>query len=365
MGIMRRKLSAMAAVVLLALAGAGCEGPQGPEGPVGPVGPEGPRGPEGPEGRQGGPYCSDCHAEDATIVAIQLQYEASVHGTYTSFERDTNPCNTCHTDQGFRAKLAGETVADVANPARVNCRTCHQVHTAYDSTDYALSTTAPVELMLGGTTLDVGVGNLCAECHQARVPSVVPAVGQGGQSTIPRRYGTHHGPQATVFAAGAGLPVFQGIEPVPTEPFIEHVTFAGTEARSCAGCHMQEPYGVQAGGHTWGMTYAYHGSAEVLNDGTCDACHVDATTEFEQARAEVEPLLDDLAACLVAEGVMDATGSPNSGATADDDLLAAFLIWQTITEDGSYGAHHPTWVPAILSNANDYLDANYPATCAP
>ncbi len=211
--------------------------------------------------------------------------------------------------------------------------------------------------------MDYGKGNLCANCHQGRTPAFIPTVGAGGQDTIPSRYGTHHGPQANVVAAGPGLPVFYGQEDVPTTPFSSHVTFAGNEALGCVGCHMQSTNGTgnEAGGHTWGMVY---GGGEVLNDGTCDACHVDVTAAYDGIAAVVQPALDDLEACLFAEGVVDADGSPVTDAVVDNDLLAAFLIWQTVTEDGSMGAHHPEYVPAILSNANAYLDAGYPA-CAP
>lgn len=364
---MRSKLPFLFAI-FFAFAATACDGPQGPEGPTGPRGEQGPEGPEGPQGPAGtlDQTCADCHNDNATIVALQDQYDASVHGTYTSFERDTNPCNRCHTHQGFVASLTDNTIDDVAQPARVNCRTCHQIHTTYEGQDFALTTTEPVELMIGQTTVDLGKGNLCANCHQGRVPDFIPTIGEGGQSTIPARYGTHHGPQATIFAAGPGLPAFPGAEILPTEPLPAHVdfTFGSAEPVSCVGCHMQEPYGSQAGGHTWEMTYVYHGNAEVINDGTCDVCHADVTQAYETIRGEVDPMLANLAACLVAEGVMSASGSPNAGATADDDLLAAFLIWQTVTEDGSHGVHHPRYVPAILANTNDYLDANYPA-CAP
>ncbi len=360
---MRRKLPLLFGATFLAFAAVACEGPQGPEGPTGPQGPEGPEGPQGPPGTVS-QTCGDCHSADATIVAIEDQYEVSVHGTYTSFERDTNPCNACHTHQGFTESLAGNTVSDIAQPARINCRTCHQIHSTYEGQDFALATTDPVTLRISQTTVDFGRGNLCATCHQGREPAFIPAISNTTQSTVPARYGTHNGPQATVMAAGPGLPVFSGAATIPGGAFSPHITLGGAERVACVGCHMQEPFGNQAGGHTWNMTYVFHGATEVINDGTCDACHASATDELNQAMAEVQPLLADLEACLIAEGALTAGGSPNAGATVNDDLVAALLIYETITADGSYGAHHPVYVPNILSNANDYLDANYPA-CAP
>lgn len=376
---MRRKLPLLFGAVFLAFAAGACEGPAGERGPVGPEGPagdSGPVGPEGPAGENAAETCSDCHASDATIVAIETQYEESVHGEYMSFERDTNPCNTCHTSQGFTASLEGTTIDDVANPARVNCRTCHTIHTAYDATDFALATTDPPDLMWSGTTsADLGNGNLCVNCHQSRTPSPDPTVGAGGQDSIPSsHYGSHHGTQGTIFNAGAGMPVFEGSATLPTEPFSSHLTLGGDAPVACVGCHMQEPFGAQAGGHTWNMTYVYHGATEVINDGTCNTCHTDATAELDEATAEVEPMLEDLAACLAAEGVITYTPDPDSAsigpwepiedAYVDNDLIAAYLVFQTIAEDGSWGAHHPSYVPAILTNTNETMDAAY-ATCAP
>ena len=116
---MKRTLPLLFGAIFLAFAAGACEGPEGPAGPEGPQGPQGPEGPQGPAGTLD-QTCADCHSADATIVAIQDQYEVSVHGTYTSFERDTNPCNTCHTHQGFVAKVMGSTVDDIEQPARIN-----------------------------------------------------------------------------------------------------------------------------------------------------------------------------------------------------------------------------------------------------
>ncbi|MDX1674088.1 MAG: hypothetical protein R3314_04720 [Longimicrobiales bacterium] len=356
---MDRMLRLLFGAAFLALAAGACEGPRGP------AGPEGDQGPPGPPGPDAQSQCSDCHAADQTLVTIQQQLALSPHGFGTFELRGPDyaggACISCHTHQGFVAAATGTTADFSAGVASVNCRTCHQIHTTMQGQDFALTTTGTVDLTLGDASVDFGSGAVCATCHQARVPSVLPTVGGGGQTEIPRRFGTHNGPQATVFAAGPGLPVFYGSEPVPDAPFLSHVTFAGTVAETCVGCHMQVPAGNDAGGHTWNMVYS---GGTVLNDGTCDACHVDVTAAYNDITGRVRALMDDLEACLFAEGVVDAGGSANTGATVDDDLLAAYLIFQTLNADGSNGAHHPEYVPAILSNANQYLDATYPA-CAP
>lgn len=360
--MMRRTLPLLFGAAVLALATGACEGPQGP---AGPTGADGPPGPDGLDGA----LCSDCHTANQNLVSIQQLFSLSPHGP-ASFEirgpdYAGGSCIACHTSQGFTAAVTGEAADFTSGVASMSCRTCHQIHTdERGGGGLELKTTDPLTLRIGGETADLGKGNLCANCHQGRTPDLMPAVGAGGQDTIPSsHFGTHQGPQANVMAAGPGLPVFPGSETVPTEPFSFHITLDGTEKVACVGCHMQSTVGTgnEAGGHTWAMVY---GSGEVLNDGTCDACHTDVTRDYDDMVAVVQPLLDDIGACLLTEGVVDSTGAPVSGAVVDDDLIAAFLVWQTLTEDGSNGAHHPTYVPAILKNTSEYLDANY-ASCAP
>ncbi len=359
--MMRRKLPLLLGAAVLALATGACEGPRGP---AGPAGPDGPQGPDGLDGA----LCTDCHTADPTLLSIEALFSSSAHGP-DNYELlgpryAGGACVSCHTSQGFSAAVTETTPDFSQGAAPMSCRTCHQIHSDERGGSLALATTEPLTLRIGETTVDLGKGNLCANCHQGRMPDLMPTVGEGGQDTIPSsHFGTHHGPQANVMAAGPGLPVFPGAETVPTEPFSFHITLDGTEKVACVGCHMQSTVGtgLEAGGHTWSMIYD---GTEVLNDGTCDACHVDVTTAYDDITAVVEPLLDDIGACLLAEGVVDSAGSPVSGAVVDNDLIAAFLVWQTMTEDGSHGAHHPTYVPAILKNTSAYLDANY-AACAP
>lgn len=358
---MDKKLRLLFGAAFLALATGACEGPEGPAGPAGDTGPR------GPAGIDAASQCTDCHASDETLVVIEQLFSQSPHGFGNYELRGPDyaggSCVACHTSQGFVAAATGTTADFTGGAASMTCRTCHQIHTTMSGDDFALTTTGTVDLRIGDAAVDYGRGAVCALCHQGRAPSFIPSVGEGGQSEIPPRYGLHRGPQATIFAAAPGLPVFPGTETVPTAPFSSHLTFDGDVVRACVGCHMQstERTGNSAGGHTWGMVYS---GGTVLNDGTCDACHVDVTAAYNDITGRVQALMDDLEACLFAEGVVDAEGSAVTGATADDDLLAAYLIFQAVGADGSSGAHHPVYVPAILTNANEYLDANY-SSCAP
>lgn len=356
---MRRKLPLFVGAMFLAFAAAACEGPagpqgdQGPQGPQGEQGPQGIQGPEGPAGQNAAETCSDCHAADATIVAVEKQYEASKHGSGETFERDTNPCNECHTHQGFTARLEGTTVADVAQPAPVNCRTCHQIHTTYEGQDFALVTTDPVTLRTGETFDMPEVSNLCANCHQAR-PYEDDDL-SGATAVLGTRAGWHHGPQANVrmgftaqdmtgFAIDAGANI--------------HGSFG------CSTCHMQEPYGAQAGGHTWDMRFVYHGAEAIwlspsLQTETCGTCHPgDDPFVNQNLQADVEALLVEVADSLRSLGLMQPAPSTSEIAgTYDTDQVKAFLNFKLIEEDYSEGVHNPAFAREVLNQTLAYLQS--------
>ncbi|NJD20489.1 MAG: hypothetical protein FIA95_14560, partial [Gemmatimonadetes bacterium] len=211
---MRKGWSSIAAAIALLAFAAACEGPTGPAGPAGPAGaagaagatgatgPVGPAGPAGKNGQDVNQSCTQCHAGNTKLYAKQLQYENSQHGEGETFFENRASCAACHTHEGFLERIATgaqSASANVNNPTPVNCRTCHQIHKTFSSADYALTTTKPVALWATtGKTVDFGasVGNLCAQCHQARVISPMPALGGPNVTVTSSRYGTHHGPVA-------------------------------------------------------------------------------------------------------------------------------------------------------------------------
>ncbi len=354
---MKRKLPLLFGALFLAFAAGACEGPQGPEGPAGPQGETGATGPAGADGTNALNTCSDCHTSDATLVAIETQYGASMHGSGATFERNEEPCNQCHTSQGFTANLDGTTMAVVENPARVNCRTCHQVHTTYTGDDFALATTDAVSLIRGGTFDITALGaqtdasaNLCANCHQAREVGDLTAATFDITSPY---FGNHHGPQSQMLSG-------QGAFDLPGQTMPTGGGFGSHVDIGCVGCHMQDAYGAQAGGHTWSMTYDYHGSELINNDGTCDDCHSTSSGTWMvfgnpgTLRDSVQTALDSAAVLLQAQGIVDATNHAVVG-TYDTDLVKAFLNWNMILEDRSLGTHNPTYAKGVLQATIDYL----------
>jgi len=303
------------------------------------------------------------------MFAIQVQYAQSTHRLGGNFERSTTSCATCHTHQGFLERMetgAWATAENVMNPAPINCRTCHQIHTTYTAADYALTATEAVDLNYPGTTFDFGAaaGNLCAQCHQARTFSPVPVIGGADVTVTSSRYGTHHGPQANIMA---GVGAFEFTGPVSIVDGEHAHGLLTANEKMCATCHMGAAFGEQSGGHTWKMSYDYHGS-EVDNVAGCQSCHPDANNfaYFGDLQGNIQALMVELEQQLVDFGIKQAMSTDytihglNVYANTGDwpgDVVGAFLNWQMFAEDRSLGLHNPTYVRSVLVNTVAAMDA--------
>jgi hypothetical protein len=358
---MKRILKAAAGVFLLSFMIVACEGSAGPQGPAGPAGPAGPDGPQGPAGEDANQNCTQCHGNDTELFARQNQYYNSVHFGGGNFERSTSSCAPCHTHEGFIERIAtGEqTATQPENPSPVNCRTCHVIHTTYTEADYGFTATDPVVFWndFHGTADFAGAGNLCSQCHQGRVLSPVPDLTTLEDVEITSfRYGYHHGPQGTV---NAGVGAF----------FVEDAGIGSHASEGCQYCHMGDAFGDQAGGHTFNLTYEYHGGEEDLVVG-CNNCHGDGFAEtFDDfsTQTNVQAQLDELADLLILAGMMQDENGPNGlhyAVTGPQPavLAAAFVNWQMFEEDRSLGLHNPRYVRDGLADAiaavEDWLAAN-------
>jgi hypothetical protein len=350
---------------------AACEGPEGPAGPSGPAGangangasgatgPAGPAGPAGKNGTDAAQTCTQCHAGNTVLFAKQLQYKNSQHGEGETFFETRASCAACHTHEGFIDRIAtgAQTAAkDVAEPTPVNCRTCHKIHTTFTAADYGLTATKPVALWAApGKTVDFGadVGNLCAQCHQGRVISPMPALGGPNVTVTSSRYGTHHGPVAEILG-GVGLFEFKGPVTIPTGAYV-HGDKAYNPA-SCGACHMATVQGgAEGGGHTWRMEYELEGTVSE-NIAGCNqtGCHK-TVTKFDHngVQTEIAGLLQELNNELFRIGIKrdnDVNSYYAKAGTYPGDVAAAQVNFQIISEDKSHGIHNPPYVRAVLKN---------------
>lgn len=314
-------------------------------------GPQGPAGEDGQDGADGNATCGQCHDFSETIKAKMVQYATSLHATGSAFERNGTSCAPCHTSKGFRERIETglmETAENISNPTPPNCYTCHNIHQSYTADDWTLATAEAVVHWQGGTTFDGGTGNLCANCHQARVTDPFPdAANPGGTYTVSSsRFGPHHGPQSNLLLGVGGY----GVSGAVAHP---HMNAENT----CVTCHMAEAYGSQAGGHNMGAAYDYHGSTEPLTAG-CLGCHPDEDgliEDLEEFKMEMEEDLATLYQMLVDEGIANPeTGLANTG-DYTNAVAGAYFNYIYLEEEASMGVHNPTYAKDLIEAAMDAL----------
>lgn len=339
----RYAVAALVLLVLAALFAAGCAGPAGEQGPQGPQGLQGPQGPAGTV-LAADLSCTECHNDTTLLVNKSYEVSESVHGTGDAFVRGTSAsCAGCHGSEGFKARVAAgqtpeELTQGVDSPSPMNCRTCHEIHTTYTEADFALAdgSTNAVTLYSSGAVYDSGDGNLCANCHQPRREIEVDDSGMVNVSST--HWGPHHGPQAAAFLGVSGW----GVDGSP------HIHYQLIED-GCPTCHMVNE------NHTMEPNVA-----------ACQACHTDATDfDIDGSETEIEDLILQLEQLLVDAGMLEtASHEPyHAGVTAPSDLhpvvgmypeAQAGALWNYIyiaIEDGSHGAHNPTYIKALLETA--------------
>lgn len=333
----------------------GEKGADGADGANGAMGPAGPTGPAGPDGKDAKETCIQCHNENTEIYSRKLQAGNSVHMTGGNFERNDAGCGSCHTHEGFIDRMfTGEMDASAAfsNPSPPNCRTCHRIHLTFDSSDLAIRYPDPVNLWINDVSVDIGTGNICTNCHQPRVPEPNPLTETGTLSITSSRWGPHHGPQSAALYGTAGYEIDAGGLSYPTPGANAHLGSGG-----CVTCHMAEPYGNQAGGHTFKMTYDYHGS-DNDNIAGCNECHVTQLDDFDLngVQTYITNLSDNLYTMLIDKGwINEITGLINASSSTplvlQPDEAGVLYNYFFVAEDRSNGIHNVAYIKALLDNS--------------
>lgn len=324
----------------VALALAGCAGDAGPAGPAGATGPAGPQGPPGPAGSAAeldvaNLSCTECHNDTTLITGKKTAWEETVHGSGGAYVRGTSSsCAGCHSGGGFVARIeAGiapnEVEAGDPNPTRQDCRTCHQIHSTYSGADWALTTTDAVAMYaVEGSTYDGGEGNLCASCHQPR--RVIGEIVDGNIEVTSTHWGPHHGGQSSMLLGVAGVGA-------------DGLTFTGDASShynqvegTCVGCHMGE-----------NATHTFEPDLAV-----CESCHSGAENfDINGTQTEVQELLDQVEAQLIAKGWLDEEGHPIVQSVPAAEAAALWNWIYIAHEDGSLGVHNPGYTRQLLEEA--------------
>jgi hypothetical protein len=340
--------------------------------------------------------CSDCHSSDATIVAVEQQFDAGPHafGEFPVYDRGS--CNSCHSHNGFVAANTDAELDEGTGFASMNCRTCHDIHMDTDGDGlieaeegFALTTTDPVKLLVADATepyLDSVVdfsfdgaahagSNLCAACHKARSEDSWPdwEAPLTQMFELGEHYDLHHGPQANVFVAE--FPTSVEFGEATTDAFSPH------KAASCVGCHMG--FGVEGGAIDTNVDPAPTPTGELHHTfepgiEVCEACHgAGFDADLEAFQDAVMADLQDLGNCLDAVGVihewdpaefswepvfddyLTETPEVNEG-MHPEPYVAAYVVFSGLVEDGSWGVHQPRYANDMAAAALDYMTTQVP-----
>ena len=317
----------------------------------GPMGPAGANGADGANGKDANETCKKCHNSGSELVAKELQWSTSVHASGAHIDRNAYNCAICHTNEGFIERVATgkDSVSVPINPTPISCRTCHKIHTDYDSTDWALRYTDPVQLMINSQkTIDLGDGNLCAKCHQPRLPSPMPVLGGDSVKITNTHWGPHHGPQSALLK-GTGGYEFPGSVAYTNSKHSTQI------ANGCITCHMADPvYADEEGPTAGGHTYKVADDNGKINTNGCLSCHSNATdlnNTITAKQTEIEGLLSQLETKLTNAGLLS-NGAPVAKKMSANQA-GAVLNFLLVEEDRSGGVHNYNYTKALLQNSID------------
>ncbi len=326
--------------------------------------------------------CAECHANNQLIVAKQYEWQTTKHDTGTTWmsEGGKASCMACHNGSAFIFTLTSADSANVmANPTNANCRTCHMIHTNYDTTDFRLvGDEKPVKSKnnYSVTFPDMGAGNLCVNCHQLRTAFMADlAAGKGTESINPNniagtatmvgtdsvkfstsaaRANDHVGAQAQIIS-GSGMWLPNGGAAIQSSYHRNVVT------DGCVQCHLG-PNNV----HTYLPEIAACNSS---------ACHAgteivgpNGKFDIDSVQTKVIALAKQDRDSLISRGIAtwdttkvwpNPTGfgfsSPAKGKTFPLYVVGAFVNLQDILWDGSKGVHNAKFVEGLLNGSNTDL----------
>ncbi|MGA2296639.1 MAG: hypothetical protein ABSG15_03725 [FCB group bacterium] len=338
---------------------------------------EGPAGPAGTNGTNGNATCGACHSNTAADFNLKwTQFELSLHNTGTIYESESGNlgCDGCHTSEGFiEAASLGVNDAVSQGTGKLTCRTCHNIHTKYDSTDFSRRVADTLMLTLrqyGPATvapINQHEGTICAKCHQARsfVRTVPDTIKPNGTATY-SRFGPHYGVVANVVTMNGPYPI-SGNE-AGTNP---HALLP----KGCVTCHMgKDTTNPAVGGHSFKLPFANLSKLSTISTCTSTGCHNAATIQSQTNAKQVAKDLATYRGLLMKKNMLDTTQTVNADGTynilgeypatpggklvvyqnkEDVDVLLNYLY---LAKDRSNGVHNMPYVQALIKNALAYLN---------
>ena len=334
----------------------------------------GPQGPPGKDGKDAATTCFNCHSDnpaDSLLLTAKIaEWRLSLHGSGDTWEEKSTPCNGCHTHEGFLDRVAAGMPPIASFPlamstaSRINCWTCHRPHT---SGDFTLRTQSQVTLFAaGGGTVNIGEGNLCAACHQARPANPPLPTAVDTLRVKSTRWGPHEATQANMLTGQSGF--FSTANPATSS---YHTTLLTSSlSNGCVVCHMKTGptgNGQFAGGHTWKMAYETS-SGETEYKASCytSGCHTTTgltSFDYKGVQTEISGLLQQVKVRLFNAGIVGADSVhisvPNTttGKVYTTAQLKAVWNLRLVLVDRSLGIHNTAYARNMLKSCLDFVPA--------
>ena len=368
---MKKLIKLLSILFLFGLILGACEGPEGP------AGLDGEDGEDGLNGIDGTATCFVCH-DGTTIETVQGEFYSSQHALgdiAVDYAGGRSYCAQCHSHQGFvEYHTTGSIAADYSAPEAWECATCHTLHTAFDSTDWGFRASDAVTFLADGTTsFDNGNNNLCANCHQSRRNDDYYDV-YTSDTTFTR---TFTGDDISAYTAAAvgptGSATLNGTSDTLTVVFdvpSDYVYISSTHAGPHHGPQANVFLGVGAAGSVTGTTYSAHSGGCVMchmgsasghsflpEDGNCTDCHTSGppTSAMDEIADRIAAIADELESLHAIHYDEEEGVYHPMYASITRDQFQAFWNFMIALEDRSDGAHNPTFVKALLTDAETKL----------
>jgi hypothetical protein len=131
----------------------------------------------------------------------------------------------------------------------------------------------------------------------------------------------------------------------------------------CIECHMADPYGAVAGGHSMNLIFEYHGHDEDLVEGcNIDDCHDSSPLEDfdrDDIQTDMLALMDELRTELLARDLIDEDDYVvvDEEVTQTEAEAGAIFNFRFVLEDRSNGIHNGDYATDLLQSALDELAA--------
>ncbi|MCK5278296.1 MAG: hypothetical protein KAK04_07160 [Cyclobacteriaceae bacterium] len=366
----------------------GCEGPEGPVGPQGTKGDTGDTGAQGEKGDDGTPgvagnvTCLECHSADTPQEKLE-EFQRSVHAAgaiAVDYAGGRTSCAQCHSHEGYLEFARTGTVAEtILVPSAWECKTCHNIHTTFEQTDYAFRLGGDVTLLADGTTVVAGGNNnTCINCHQSR-RAVTYYDGATEDKTFTRKFtGDDIAVYTTAAVGPAGsITLIPGVAPAVDTLVVVFDVPVATHAY-ISSTHAGPHHGPQ--GNVWaGLGAVNDGTAYGAHSDGCVKCHMgpDSGHSFKPKEANCtvtdchggskQPALDAFAVRIHAAG--EALEAIHAVHFDDEDGTfhpvyaslprADFNAWwdfMVLLEDRSNSAHNPAYAETTLAGVEAQLN---------